>query len=334
LIRGKIQRRQFKVVKARYQTVLELLNTEVAYVDYLQAVVDYYIKPLSVLDWVSAQEISQIFGNLETVCASNTKLLSLFKNKIDNWNVDSTIGDVLLEGISLLSPHIDYVKNYSDSKVVLAACLKKSENFRKLLDIVRFMPASQNKTLNDLLIMPVQRVPRYRLILADLQKRTPANHPDFPFLAKSHDAISDLATTINETNRRATMLDDWKKEKDNLAGLEIPNVADRGLLDKIPNAMVLRANRPGVKEEAYYVLLTTDYLILCKSQKKRMSLSTIKGAGNFKVIETVALAGATCKPAESATMQHVLDISGHLIEIGDPEKLARWTKVITSQQKK
>ena len=30
--------------------------------------------------------------------------------------------------------------------------------------------------------MPVQRIPRYQLLLKELQKRTPADHPDMPFI--------------------------------------------------------------------------------------------------------------------------------------------------------
>ena len=30
--------------------------------------------------------------------------------------------------------------------------------------------------------MPVQRIPRYQLLLVELQKRTPKNHPDYPFI--------------------------------------------------------------------------------------------------------------------------------------------------------
>lgn len=30
--------------------------------------------------------------------------------------------------------------------------------------------------------MPVQRIPRYQLLLQELQKRTPADHPDFVFI--------------------------------------------------------------------------------------------------------------------------------------------------------
>ena len=37
--------------------------------------------------------------------------------------------------------------------------------------------------------MPVQRIPRYQLLLKELQKRTPEDHPDYPFIEKALDCI-------------------------------------------------------------------------------------------------------------------------------------------------
>eukprot|EP00966_Prymnesium_polylepis_P020165 465028-Prymnesium_polylepis.1 len=52
--------------------------------------------------------------------------------------------------------------------------------------------------LINLLIQPVQRVPRYKLLLEQLLKLTPADHPDHAPTKDSLAAISRLAVGVNE----------------------------------------------------------------------------------------------------------------------------------------
>ena len=53
--------------------------------------------------------------------------------------------------------------------------------------------------------MPVQRIPRYKLLLEDLLKKTPESHPDYLNLKKAHNVIDNVATFVNETIRQHEM---------------------------------------------------------------------------------------------------------------------------------
>ena len=59
--------------------------------------------------------------------------------------------------------------------------------------------------------MPAQRIPRYRLLLTDLLRNTPTEHPDFSNLEKALAMIESIATFVNEEIRRheefLTMMD-------------------------------------------------------------------------------------------------------------------------------
>jgi hypothetical protein len=58
-------------------------------------------------------------------------------------------------------------------------------------------PRVQSSRLESIIIMPIQRIPRYKLLLEDLLKRTPEAHPDctllkvlghgMPFAYRSHE---------------------------------------------------------------------------------------------------------------------------------------------------
>ncbi|KAI9594514.1 Dbl homology domain-containing protein [Syncephalis fuscata] len=49
--------------------------------------------------------------------------------------------------------------------------------------------------------MPVQRIPRYRLLLQELYDHTPHSHPDYPCLKAALDEVSKRADEINERKR-------------------------------------------------------------------------------------------------------------------------------------
>jgi FYVE, RhoGEF and PH domain containing 3 len=55
--------------------------------------------------------------------------------------------------------------------------------------------------LESLLIQPVQRIPRYRLLFAELIKYTPKDHPDYAPSAKALRKIEEVAIYVNESVR-------------------------------------------------------------------------------------------------------------------------------------
>lgn len=58
------------------------------------------------------------------------------------------------------------------------------------------LPESLGHTLRSLLIMPVQRIPRYNLLLQELLKETPDSHPDFANLTDALDSMRKVAEHV------------------------------------------------------------------------------------------------------------------------------------------
>eukprot|EP01133_Synstelium_polycarpum_P007878 gene7878-9248_t len=79
--------------------------------------------------------------------------------------------------------------------------LRKKSSFVAFLDKCRSDPKSNNQDLNSLLIMPVQRLPRYVLLLNELLKNIPAGHSNIKVLESCIDGIKGVTTFINEAKR-------------------------------------------------------------------------------------------------------------------------------------
>ncbi|KAI8333306.1 Dbl homology domain-containing protein [Chlamydoabsidia padenii] len=56
--------------------------------------------------------------------------------------------------------------------------------------------------VHDYLIIPIQRVTRYGLLLADLQKHTDRNHPDYQYLSRARMILTSLAMAMNKAQQK------------------------------------------------------------------------------------------------------------------------------------
>lgn len=60
--------------------------------------------------------------------------------------------------------------------------------------------------LGSLLICPVQRLPRYSLLLAELLRHTSHDSNDFPLLLQATEKIKDVTNFVNENKKNAENL--------------------------------------------------------------------------------------------------------------------------------
>lgn len=67
---------------------------------------------------------------------------------------------------------------------------------------------------NDYYITPVQRVPRYGLLIRDLLKATPTTHVDYKQLCDAGDKIEAIAADINMKIRQSDMAQNFAKVLD------------------------------------------------------------------------------------------------------------------------
>jgi FYVE/RhoGEF/PH domain-containing protein 5/6 len=61
----------------------------------------------------------------------------------------------------------------------------------------------ENNGLQSFLILPVQRMPRYEMLLKELFKDTPPTHPDHTTLTTAIDAIVKINIYLNEKKKQA-----------------------------------------------------------------------------------------------------------------------------------
>jgi len=246
---------------------------------------------------VSDNQLSVIFGCVDQVLEANQPLLDSLQERVEGWvEGETTIGDVFVRFADSFRIYSEYVKHYGTSNEALSDARENPE-FDKLCS--EFATRAKGKLdLVSLLIMPVQRVPRYLLLLRELQKCTPDEHPDTPHLKEAAQAIGDLATYINEKQR----------EFEAIVRVQAIATTTRNLPRRLaqPHRQLLseaEADETQTYGKHVRVLLCNDILVLVKPVRKmRMTMrptqsvrNVLPGAGSrFSTIDgsAASLGGA------------------------------------------
>lgn len=184
--------------RKRTRAAMELLTSEVSYFNGLNLLSGHYIRPLRRLRIISNEDVKKIFANAESLESISKELVAKLQTRLAHWDVNSTqIGDVLVEMFSYLMMFEPYFKSRKRGNEVKAKLEKTNEKFRNFLAKV-----SCGHTLDSLLLMPIQRVPRYEMILKELVKRTSENHPDYENLKEAQSKAQRTAEALNEHIRQ------------------------------------------------------------------------------------------------------------------------------------
>jgi len=153
-----------------------------------------------------------------------------------------------------LKVYTEYINNYNDSLAVLNEC-KKNKAFVSF--VTKLSSASQNKLdLASYLIQPIQRIPRYNLLLDDLIKHTPKDHADHADLLSALAKIKHIAAFLNE-NARLEM------NKSKITSIQDSIFGNNGDLVGW-NRTFVREGKIKVDGKSVFVFLFSDMLIITK----------------------------------------------------------------------
>jgi len=187
-----------KAARDRLNIVREIYETEKRYVQALEAMTNNYLVPLKLSEELSDDEYSMAFSSIDAILSLAKQFESAFEAKLQAWDPDSsTVGDCFIRHSPFFKMYIPFTTNFKKAQDMLA-----TKNIAKYEEHA----AAKNVPLfGSLLIMPVQRVPRYVLFLTELRKKTPANHPDAALTLDGLNKISIVAQQINERMRASEM---------------------------------------------------------------------------------------------------------------------------------
>ncbi|KAH3756732.1 Guanine exchange factor for Rac 30 [Pelomyxa schiedti] len=256
----------------------ELLTTEQSYVTGLHRLVWDYQRNLQAGSSgsnpiITKEEIKAIFSDAEIILNFHTVLLEDLAARIKVWDENTQIGDVFLGMLPFLKCYVDYINNYDNCLATLNRLQKSNKKFAKFVH--RVESTKKDLPLLATLIFPIQRIPRYQLLLTDLLRHTSSTHPDHENLEKSLEAVKKTGDYLNEKKRRAESLTKMQEIQESVYGKDIPHFAE-------PHRMFVR--------EGFAKLVDTRLhpavLHLCNDM---LIISRLKGKLKYQFVKSVML---------------------------------------------
>lgn len=196
----------------RFEVLKELLQTEEHYHEYLGTMIEDFQRPLMskveslvVEDLVlSKQNISTLFCNIEELRSISAKLALDIRNIFEDPDVSREPGSLLqcqsiaaLFSANRFDAFVKYVANASEMQRTLTSMLKSSKKFALFCESTSEHSDTMNGLhLSDLLIMPVQRLPRYTLFLKDLVHTISEKHQRQSGLCLAMDQLKEVGRKV------------------------------------------------------------------------------------------------------------------------------------------
>src|SRR3989338_212649 len=162
-----------------------MLSTEQTYVKNLEGMVNLYKKRFE--EYFTAEEqrgkgvpkgfkrdhLKILFSNVHVVIPLNQQLLEELTERVNNWSESQKVGDIFLKIAPYFKLYNEYSNNYEASLECFDQLYTKDVQFIKLLEMCEAEAEGQGiLRLENLLILPIQRVPRYNMLIADLIRKT------------------------------------------------------------------------------------------------------------------------------------------------------------------
>eukprot|EP01094_Clydonella_sp_ATCC50884_P001799 TRINITY_DN1134_c0_g1_i1.p1 TRINITY_DN1134_c0_g1~~TRINITY_DN1134_c0_g1_i1.p1 ORF type:complete len:871 (-),score=341.46 TRINITY_DN1134_c0_g1_i1:500-3112(-) len=275
-------RKRAKMVDKRTKVAREILETESKYVADLDITIRHYLQPMQAQaatpsGSISAEDVKSLFGNIRVIHMCNSQLLEDVEKRMSDWDVNKTlIGDVFLGIGQFLKLYNQYVVHYAKARALLKELIK-DESFSTFLSLLENANSDSKHSLGSFLIMPVQRIPRYIMLVKELYQNTWADHPDHENLKNALTQLESVAMELEMKQSKASNIS------------QVMDIQSKMRYKKQPVSLVqpgreyVRDGKVNVSEKGLantlrqrHAFLFSDLLVICRLPQKKENVFQLK----------------------------------------------------------
>ncbi|XP_036386929.1 rho guanine nucleotide exchange factor (GEF) 3, like isoform X1 [Megalops cyprinoides] len=186
----------------RQEVIYELTQGEKQLIEDLNLVKKVYYEPMLKLDIMTESELGQIFGTLDSLIPLHEDFLTRLENLRGAEKTVEEVGPTLLEWFPCLEAYITYCCNQVGAKALLDQ-KKQDRRVDQFLRLCQESSFSRKLDLWNFLDLPRSRLVKYPLLLREIEKSTPPEHPDHDTLPEALELIQRIVSEVNSKTGEA-----------------------------------------------------------------------------------------------------------------------------------
>jgi Leucine-rich repeat (LRR) protein len=209
----------FLNINKRDRVISEIIETERKYIKDLLAIEDIYQLPLKTMKLFTDNEMDVLFSNIDDITNLHSKLVlpsleilqknggkligGFFTKLVKFLKMYSLYMNTFDTTMSFLSMISDQILDHTKSNFFLNVSNTTCVEFNHFEKTVKKQKNHSQMNLAAFLILPIQRLPRYQLLLKSLMEATPKEHPDYENTRIALEEMIKIIDFCNENKRNA-----------------------------------------------------------------------------------------------------------------------------------
>nr|XP_004670094.2 FYVE, RhoGEF and PH domain-containing protein 1 [Jaculus jaculus] len=307
----------------------ELLQTEKAYVSRLHLLDQVFcarlLEEARNRSSFPTDVVHGIFSNICSIyCFHQQFLLPELEKRMEEWDRYPRIGDILQKLAPFLKMYGEYVKNFDRAVELVNTWTERSTQFKVIIHEVQKEEACGNLTLQHHMLEPVQRIPRYELLLKDYLLKLPHGSPDSKDAQKSLELIATAAEHSNAAIRKMERMHKLLKVYELLGGEEDIVSPTKEL---IKEGHILKLSAKNGTTQDRYLILFNDRLLYCVPRLRLLGQK-------FSVRARIDVDGMELKESSNLNLPRTFLVSGKQrsleLQARTEEEKKDWVQAINS----
>ncbi|XP_006898944.1 PREDICTED: LOW QUALITY PROTEIN: FYVE, RhoGEF and PH domain-containing protein 1 [Elephantulus edwardii] len=307
----------------------ELLQTEKAYVSRLHLLDQVFcarlLEEARNRSSFPTDVVHGIFSNICSIyCFHQQFLLPELEKRMEEWDRYPRIGDILQKLAPFLKMYGEYVKNFDRAVELVNTWTERSTQFKIIIHEVQKEEACGNLTLQHHMLEPVQRIPRYELLLKDYLLKLPHGSPDSSDAQKSLELIATAAEHSNAAIRKMERMHKLLKVYELLGGEEDIVSPTKEL---IKEGHILKLSAKNGTTQDRYLILFNDRLLYCVPRLRLLGQK-------FSVRARIDVDGMELKESSNVNLPRTFLVSGKQrsleLQARTEEEKKDWVQAINS----
>ena len=281
----------------------EMLSTEESYVNELHIIEEMFHTRVESENLLKEEVLNSMFANIRSMYRFHKQdLLPSLQDRMKKWKEqkekfsrehsldnewpDQKIGDIFVKQAPFLKMFSDYIENFDNAMNTIDKHKKKNKKFAAIMQEIQLLPELNRLSLQHHMLSPVQRIPRYKLLLEDYIKRLPENSSDLENAKKGLALVEEAASHSNDTMKRIERLKKIMDVQELLGGTIDLSSPTREFV-KEGKVSKTSASKGGdtlkdtlIKDTDRYIFLFNDVLLLCSTNSLT---KRVRGGAKYKL---------------------------------------------------